>query len=558
MRDAWEEWRLQFLVLYHVFFLRVIDLELLAADADPSRLMAQFANVFLMVSGIFSIPVLMMGATRTPMTGQWTAEHFFIETTITIGGLIAVLNWDAAFPDKRDVLVLGPLPVRASTLLLAKVSALCAAPGLAMGVFNVFIGVAWPLVFISRDHGVIGALRAWPAYWATILLGGLFYLFSILAVQGLAANLLPRQIFLRFSAVLQAAMLCLLLSVYFLEPSLETPKSLTAPENQRLLAWLPSYWFLGLFQQLNGSMHPALAPLARRAWIGLGVSAAGAGAAMLLSYFRMLPKIVEQPDIVSAGGSGQWSRHFGHSLKSAVTFFSLRTLLRSRQHRTILSFYVGIGLAMVLGYIETPFAGVAKVKSGISMGYLLGSLLLMILTVLALRVVVAIPITLRANWIMRVTQVRPARHYERAVRCSWIVLSVVPVVLVLAGGFLAGYPWRQMLPHLVAMLLVGMLLVEVCLISFKKISFTCSYLPGKANLHFVFWACLLFFIRWLKDMAELEGRLLQERASSLTMILVLVVMVVGVWGLNEIRVKDDLEMVFEEEDVAEMVSLKLS
>jgi hypothetical protein len=358
--------------------------------------------------------------------------------------------------------------------------------------------------------------------------------------------------------VLQAAMLCLLLSVYFLEPSLEMPQALTAPENQRLLTWLPSYWFLGLFQQLNGSMHPALAPMAWRAWVGLAVSALGAGAAMLLSYFRMLPKIVEQPDIVSGGGSRGCLRYFGHSLKSAVTFFSLRTLLRSRQHRTILSFYVGIGLALVLGYIETPFAGVAKVKSGISMGYLLGSLLMMILTVLALRVVVAIPISLSMNWIMRVTQVRPARHYQRAVRVSWLVLSVVPVVLVLSGGFLAGYPWRQVTAHLVSMLLVGMLLVEMCLISFKKISFTCSYLPGKANLHFVFWACLLFFIRWLKDMAEFEGRMLRDPASSVAMVVVLAFTWAVLWGLNEVRMRDETEMMFEEEDVAEMVSLKLS
>lgn len=170
------------------------------------------------------------------MESQWKAEHFFLETSITIVGLIAVLNWDSAFPDRRDVLVLGPLPVRASTLLLAKMSALFAAPGMAMATFNLFIGFAWPLVF--GQGGLFGALRAWPAYWMTLLLGGAFVVFFMLAVQGLAANLLPRPLFLQLSAVLQAAMLCLLLSVYFLEPSLESLAALTSPANQRLLTWL--------------------------------------------------------------------------------------------------------------------------------------------------------------------------------------------------------------------------------------------------------------------------------------------------------------------------------
>jgi hypothetical protein len=210
-------------------------------------------------------------------------------------GLITVLNWDSAFPDRRDVLVLAPLPVRASTLFLAKIAALCAAPFLAIVALNIFSGLVWPLFFNSGKGRVFPLLRVLPAYWITILIAGVFIVFAFLAVQGLAANLLPRQLFLRVSAFFQAGLLCLLLLVYFLEPSLESPAVLTAPENQRLLAWLPSYWFLGLFQQLNGSMHPALVPLARRAWIGFAVSILGASAALLLSYFCILPKIVEQP-----------------------------------------------------------------------------------------------------------------------------------------------------------------------------------------------------------------------------------------------------------------------
>ena len=46
---------------------------------------------------------------------------------------------------------------------------------------------------------------------------------------------------------------------------------LTGASVWRVIQWLPSYWFLALYQQVNGSMHPALEPLARRAWIGLAL-----------------------------------------------------------------------------------------------------------------------------------------------------------------------------------------------------------------------------------------------------------------------------------------------
>ena len=67
------------------------------------------------------------------------------------------------------------------------------------------------------------------------------------------------------SALLQAGAFFVFFGGYILEPSLETPKALAAPENQRLLACLPSYWFLGLFHELNGTPFAPFGPLTARA-----------------------------------------------------------------------------------------------------------------------------------------------------------------------------------------------------------------------------------------------------------------------------------------------------
>jgi hypothetical protein len=372
-----------------------------------------------------------------------------------------------------------------------------------------------------------------------------------------AANLLPRQLFLRFSAVLQAAVMCLLLIVYFVEPSLESPAALAAAQNQRMLAWLPSYWFLALFNQLNGSMHPVLVPLARRAWIGLGVSALGACMALLLCYFNLMRTMVEQPDILPQTRFVSWSPPFGNSLTGAITRFSMRTLLRSRQHRMILSFYLGIGVTIVVGYVKATNRGLGSTRGTISNSFLFASILMMVLSVLTLRVVASIPISLSANWIIRLTQVRSAREYQRAIRWSWLILGVAPAMVSITVFLLLACPWRPALGHFCLIFLLGILLVEICLYSFPKIPFTCSYLPGKAGIHFAFWICVMFLIRLLHEAAELEGRLLSGLLGSVLMMVLVALAAIGMRHLSASRAALDKELLFEETYPAEVTSLGL-
>jgi hypothetical protein len=558
MRSQWVLAKLQFRTLYRVFFLRLVDLDLLSADADLTRLIGQFAVIFCTFSFVISIPLMLMNGGTLAMTDAWMFEHFLIETTMTVAGLIVVLNWDAAFPDKRDLLVLAPLPVRKSMLFVAKVSALFAAPALAVVALNCFSGLLWPFLFRADNSGFMGMLRAIPAYWFTIFAASGFLVLTILTLQGLAANLLPRQMFLRLSAVLQAAIMCILVSVYLLEPSLESPAALTSPQNQRLLEWLPSYWFLALFNQLNGSMHPALVPLARRAWAGLAISMIGTCTALLLCYFRLMPKIVEQPDILPQARFASRSPSFGSPLTEALTLFSLRTLLRSRQHRMIFSFYLGIGLTIIIGYVNTTPTGLRSAKAAITTSFLFASILMMILTVTAFRVVASIPISLPANWIFRMTQVRARRDYQKGVRFSWLTLAVAPVLLFVIAGVLVIYPWRTAIEHFGVMVCLGILLVELCLFTFPKIPFTCSYLPGKAQIHFVFWAVMMVFLRLLTGAASFEERLLDRPRSCLMAILAIASAALGIRYLSASRGAATEEMLFEEKDPAQITMLKLS
>ncbi|MGH9629034.1 MAG: hypothetical protein ACRD7E_11975, partial [Bryobacteraceae bacterium] len=201
--------KLQFRVLYREFLFRMVDLELLSPQGDMSKLLGQFAAALILLGILFSLRVMGLDG-RMPrdalLISAWSTEHVLIAATMLVVGVFAVLSWDATSPDRRDVLVLGPLPVRARTLFLARVAASATALSLTVIALNALTGLALPLAVAPASSSVLGLIlspapyRLVAAYWITMFAAGAFIFCCVLCVQGLAAQLLPRQRFLRLSA----------------------------------------------------------------------------------------------------------------------------------------------------------------------------------------------------------------------------------------------------------------------------------------------------------------------------------------------------------------------
>jgi len=480
--------RQQFRVLYREFLFRMVDLEVLSPQGDIKNLLGQFGGILVYFSALVALGVMFFDPRKmTPRaaTAQiWGTEHFLISTTMLVMGLFAVLSWDSTFLDRRDVLVLSPLPVRPWTIFLAKTAALGAALGLTTAALNALPGITWGLlIFPQPNSGLLGPFRTLAAYWIAALAGAGFIFCSILALQGLAGQL-PRRWYLRLSAVLQIGVFCVLMVTYFLEPPLSNPWAFAAPQNQHALAELPSYWYLGLLQFLSGNGVPGTAAAAARAVIGLSAAALAAGTAYLLAYFRSLRKIVEEPDIVPGARGGVWLPRFGNPFSTAVVRFSIRTLLRSRQHRIILAFYLGIGFALL---ILLSRIGEGPHRPGtappVNVPLLLAGVLMLAFWVMGTRAVFALPLEFHANWIFRLVPLGGPAACLKAGRRALIALSAGPLWLISA----ALYPWflprRPLLMHMVVLALLGLVLCELCMQNFRKIPFTCSYLPGKSRIH---------------------------------------------------------------------------
>ncbi len=366
-----------------------------------------------------------------------------------------------------------------------------------------------------------GPIRSFFAYWITMIASGAFMFCCILGIQGLTAQFLPRRWFLRISALLQFAIFCILISGYFL---LSNPaKVLITGAASRWISWIPTYWFEGLYQQLSGSLHPALLPFAHRAWIGLAVAVCATALAYAASYFQTLRRIVEDPD-VAPGWQSRWLPRFGGTFETAIVQFSVRSLLRSRQHRMIFAFYLGVAFACGVLFLNSPqnlsgeMAGDAWAP--LSPALLAATILLVGFWVVGVRTVFSLPLDLRANWIFRVMPFAAGQGCCQGRRRALAVLSVAPA-LVISAALLSRWPWRPAAAHIAALACLAIVVAEFSFEGVQKLPFTCSYLPGKSNLHLTFWVWIFLLISLITGAALNERRALEKPMGTAGVLAVL-------------------------------------
>lgn len=540
---------LEFRVLYRQFLLRVVDLEALSMEADVPRLLGQFAGVLILISIFPSIGLLFAAQPSTPRAalvalGAHTAHGFF-SGTMLIAGLIAVISWDNIFPDRRDVMVLGPLPVQPKTILLARAAACAMVLGVGVVALNFAVGVVLPLVL----GGISGFPRMAAAWWTAAVGAALFVYASVLTLQGVLAWLLPRRWFLRASSVLQLAAFGYFLANYFLEPTMWSPAWANAVTRQGQLHGWPSFWFLAQFDQMSRLFAGPFVGLARRAWLGLAAALAGAAASMLLCYVRTMKKTVEEPDL-TPGSGWRWMPRFGNSLRTAVVSFSVRSLLRSRQHRVVYAFFLAIAFAIAVSTLADVLA--ARALRPLTPVFAMNTLIMMCLAVVGLRSLFSLPVSLRANWVLQLTQLCPPQQYIAATRWAVLLMATIPVWLTAAALSLSCRPRHQVAEHLVVLLLAGSILTDASLIGVSKIPFACSYLPGKSSIQYMFWAFVALFVPLAMTFSNYELGILDHPLRYGILVAEMAAAALSLWILNRQRAKT--AVLYYEESMPEVIT----
>ena len=118
----------------------------------------------------------------------------------------------------------------------------------------------------------------------------------------------------------------------------------------------------------------------------------------------------------------------------------------------------------------------------VNVPFLAGGFVITSLVILGTRSAFALPIALKANWILRITQIHSPKAYLHAIRRSMYAITVVPVLGALAVVYFLIWPRLPVIEHMAGLALVATILLERTLAAFRKVPFACSYLPGTSNL----------------------------------------------------------------------------
>lgn len=417
-----------------------------------------------------------------------TAERFhraalgddlvFVGLAMLIVAFVTLMISGSLFPDERDVRILGPLPISKGVVFSAKLSAL----GLFTTLFIALTHIAlMPLVVLTSidpfgDRTLLVAILIRASAWLlTSVMASLFAVLAVTAIVGALVLVLSRTRLHELTGIARSGLLALLVVCLPLVLRLARVGSPLADGE----AWprlLPPTWFVGLQHVLRGTA-PDQSSFVLLAWIAL--AATGLVAAIVAITYAVLFRHVERlmrPVAVTA--SNRWSLPLLSLLPTlgatpafrAVRGFTLLTLRRSQLHQSVLVGLAAIGVGLVVNRV---------LDANLRVTALWTPFVLILVCGVGVRSALALPMDHRANWIFRQTEdaamrVDQFRAVERVVATHVVgvpVLIATPLLWMVFGP-------KGLVGALVITLIAG-IAVHVVLRDWRRIPFTCSYLPGK-------------------------------------------------------------------------------
>jgi hypothetical protein len=406
-------------------------------------------------------------------------KYFFICLAMAVTGVVTSLKWDKILPDSQDYLNLAPLPMRPRSILLANAAAIA----IAVLVFAVAVNgastVLFPAIVGSYAHrGLAEIARFALAHAICVTLACLFTFCSIFALLGVLAVALPREAFRACASWVRGG--ALLASVMLLLTSATGPALLRglAKSPDSAARFLPSLWYFGLYQVLQGRPTPLLSQMAHTALQALAAAFLLMVAAYAMAYRRSFAGVMEsgrapsQQRILSAvlGFLDLFSRNAGGFVR-ACHRFTVRAMLRSEAHRMCIGVAAGLGWLLAIQQVSSQ-SEISQMAAPLTAAYLL---------ILGLRIAFEIPAGIAANWVFRAT-LHPHAHQGMIAGTGApgrvIVSFLAP--LVLAPAFLLaclrwGFPMAVI--HTLYVLALSLGLSEVLLAGYRKIPLT-SPMPG--------------------------------------------------------------------------------
>ncbi len=521
----------QFIILTKHFFHRLFQNDVVDFEDQMKERIVGILVLLAVFSGLLSMAFLGKYSWIPDEGMSWREKCLILTFYMLVIGFIAILEWDIIFPDPRDYRNLSPLPVRIRTLLTAKFCSLC----LFVGIFALGMNSISFFIFVLhlpqwQSLSPIFLVRFVLVHLLTMLLGCFFAFFINVFLIGLFLTLLGPRLFRRTSTFIRSFFLFTYLFMIFLYLRAITvglekivPIEKLQPSStfvKYFLEYFPPLWFTDVYETLLGNQNYPFHGSGSYALIGLVILIAGFCLTTGLSYRRYIKGLGASTQLqyrYFRPFFGILSNVFNliflrNSVQRAIFYFYKNTFRNSQLHKMRVATFLVIGLAVILVMIvplfRTPANFLTVNNTLLSIPLILSSFLL-----LGLREALNIPVMLEANWIFRLTEIKKQRHYYSGLRKSIIFQNLVPLFVGLF--FLYSILWdaTTALNHCLFCFMVAVITMEVLFLTYRKIPFGCSYLPGKEKIQLYWLLYIVIFFAYINILVWIDNVLLRNPNS---------------------------------------------
>ena len=423
-----------------------------------------------------------------------TDSLFMICLPALLTGFMAALLAPVMFPDEIDHVTLTPLPLTRGQIFGAKLLALVAMVGVLVGGMVVLFSIAFPAFTHGQWAEASRAARI-GAHAAASAAGALFAFLAVLSLQGLVLLLSPRRWLQPISSSLQCTVVAALVLTVPLIFRLPQAAEWVATRPTELLL-IPPAWFLGVEQALLGNGEPYFHVLARNAALALtlsGAVAAGCYAVLYRHFDRIVLRQDRSRDDPSRHATRRVSRTVAGRPRAAASWravwdFATKTLRRNRLSQMLFLVAWAVGIAIVInnlldGWMWRLFFETGRPPRPLVRAASTLPLAMIVLGVIGLRASFLLPANSRANWVFRLLDFDERRRgHLTAVHRAFVWLAILPAIalsapvqLLVLGLLPAARSW-------ILAGLFGLLIVELVLTDWRRVPFTCTWLPGKRPL----------------------------------------------------------------------------
>lgn len=458
----------------------------------------------------------------------------FVTWSMVTNGYLAVVAWEGLTFERRDAMVLGPLPLRLSTVTAAKLTALAALVVSMSAVLSLTTGL--PFAAVTANHlGTTEFLRAGTAHLMATNVAAIFVFASLVLLRGLMMLTGSPRLVSRLGSLLQFAFVALLLCIVLLPASVgHSRAAFLASEANR---WNPIAWFVALFEHLHGTAEAGFAPLVARAWIGLAVAVVGAALISIVAVRHQMVRALAPAASTGALGKARISRLLARGLAGrdpiahATSEFILLTVARNRAQQAPIATAAAFGLAATIITLASASRHVSFWTPRPTADMLAVPLLFAYSLTVGLRTAFFIPSELPAAWSFRTSAPAGTRAYWRATRAAMIAF-VAPAILAITALQAIMLGWQAAAAHALFACAMLVLLVQAIVLTLDSIPFTRPYEPGHLKLRsrWPFYLIGLYVFAYWPAQLEVSLFATPERATAVAVVILALIATLEVAG----------------------------